>query len=169
MIAKQPLCGTLTKARVIVMTNSKRRNITGLWSSLSGRNAHLHHQLMSPWYEGQTVVMIKRFRYVLSERVAGAARRDAPAAPVVGVRPQKVAHGSLATTAAKGWGRFLNKNIKNHVHSSRLPQAEITTLITNQHRRRYDDFYLLALLFYEQASVCITTQEKTYCILFQGP
>lgn len=39
--------------------------------------------------------MVERLADVLAERVAGAARRDAPAAAVVRVRPQQVAHRPL--------------------------------------------------------------------------
>lgn len=39
--------------------------------------------------------MVEGFRDVLTERVAGTTRRDAPATPVVRVRPQQVAHRTL--------------------------------------------------------------------------
>ena len=45
--------------------------------------------------EGEAVVVVERFRDVLAEGVAGPSRRDAPAAPIVRVGPEQVAHGPL--------------------------------------------------------------------------
>lgn len=39
--------------------------------------------------------MVKCFRNVLSKGVAGTTRRDAPAAPIVGVGPEQVTHRAL--------------------------------------------------------------------------
>jgi hypothetical protein len=55
----------------------------------------LHHELMCARDERESIVMIELLADILSERVAGSSRRDAPAAPVVGVGPQQVTHGSL--------------------------------------------------------------------------
>jgi len=81
---------------------------------------HLHDELMRARHQRQAVIVIKLrentinqsviiiivvvvvfhhtsdstylFRYILAKRVAGAARRDAPAAAVIRVGPQQVAH-----------------------------------------------------------------------------
>lgn len=45
--------------------------------------------------ERETVVVVERLRDVLAERVSGTSGRNSPAAPVVGVGPEQVAHGTL--------------------------------------------------------------------------
>ena len=45
--------------------------------------------------ERESVGVVERLRDVLAKRVASPARGNAPAAPVVGVRPQQVTHGAL--------------------------------------------------------------------------
>lgn len=54
-----------------------------------------HHQLMRPRYQRKPVVVVERLRDVLPKRVAGATRRYAPAAAVVGVGPEQIAHGAF--------------------------------------------------------------------------
>jgi hypothetical protein len=48
---------------------------------------------MGPRDECQSVVVVKRLRDVLPERISSAPRRDSPAATVVRVGPEKIAHG----------------------------------------------------------------------------
>ena len=55
----------------------------------------LHDELMRPGYEGESVGVVERLGDVLAESVARSTGGDAPAATVIGVRPQQVAHGSL--------------------------------------------------------------------------
>lgn len=43
----------------------------------------------------QAVVVVEGFRNVLAESVTGTTRRDSPAAAVVGVGPEEIAHGPL--------------------------------------------------------------------------
>lgn len=43
----------------------------------------------------QAVVVVEGFRNILAKRVAGTTRRDSPAASVIRVGPQQVAHGAL--------------------------------------------------------------------------
>lgn len=50
---------------------------------------------MRPGNQRQTVVVVEGLRDVLAERVARTTGRDAPAAAVIGVGPQQVAHGAL--------------------------------------------------------------------------
>ena len=45
--------------------------------------------------ERESIGVVECLRDVLAKRVSGPARGNAPAAPVVGVRPQQVAHGGL--------------------------------------------------------------------------
>ena len=52
----------------------------------------LHDELMRARHECQAVVVVERFRDVLTKRVPCSARRDPPSAPVVRVGPQQVAH-----------------------------------------------------------------------------
>ena len=55
----------------------------------------LHDELMRARNQRQPVVVVERLRYVLAEGVSRAAGRDAPAAPVVRVGPQQIAHRAL--------------------------------------------------------------------------
>ena len=52
-------------------------------------------ELVSPTDHGEFVGVVELLGNVLSEGVAGASRRDAPAAAVIGVGPKQVAHGAL--------------------------------------------------------------------------
>lgn len=62
----------------------------------------LHHELMSACDEREAVVVVELFRDVLAEGVAGTARRDSPAAAIIGVGPEKVAHGTLVGDLLQG-------------------------------------------------------------------
>jgi hypothetical protein len=75
-----------------------------------------HYKLMSTRYQFQSICMVELFRDVLPERVASTSGRDAPAAAVIGVRPQQVADGSFV-------GHFL--------HS-----VQLTNLVEGVDRRR---------------------------------
>jgi len=52
----------------------------------------LHHQLMCPCDQSESVWVVEGLWYVLSKSVACTPRRDTPTPPVVGVTPEKVAH-----------------------------------------------------------------------------
>lgn len=52
----------------------------------------VNDQLVGTTDEGEFVGMVELGGHVLAEDIAGATRRDAPAGPLVGVRPQEVAH-----------------------------------------------------------------------------
>jgi len=51
----------------------------------------IHDKLMSSADQFEAICLIELLRDVLSEAVAGTSGRDAPAHPVVGVRPQEIA------------------------------------------------------------------------------
>lgn len=55
----------------------------------------LHYQLMRPCHQSQAVVVIKSLRDILPECVSSTPGGNAPAASVVGITPQQVAHRSL--------------------------------------------------------------------------
>lgn len=55
----------------------------------------LHDKLVRARDQVEAVGVVELLADVLPEGVAGPARRDAPAAAVVGVRPQQIAHGAL--------------------------------------------------------------------------
>lgn len=55
----------------------------------------IHDQLMCPRHQCQPIVMVKRLRDVLPERVACTTRADTPSTAVVWVRPEEVTHGTL--------------------------------------------------------------------------
>lgn len=50
---------------------------------------------MSSCHKGKTIVVVECLRDILPESVSSTTGRDSPTAPVVGVRPEQVAHGSL--------------------------------------------------------------------------
>jgi hypothetical protein len=50
---------------------------------------------MGACHQRQAVVVVERLRDVLAECVAGTTRGYSPTAPVIGIRPEKVAHGPL--------------------------------------------------------------------------
>ena len=55
----------------------------------------LHHQLVSAGHQGETIAVVECLRDVLTEGVSCSSRRDAPASPVIRVRPEQVTHGTL--------------------------------------------------------------------------
>ena len=55
----------------------------------------LHDELVRTRDQVEAVGVVELLAYVLPESVSGAARRDAPAAAVVRVGPEQVAHGTL--------------------------------------------------------------------------
>lgn len=54
-----------------------------------------HDELVSPGHQGQPVGVIERLRNILSESVSGSSGGDTPATTIIGVGPEKVAHGAL--------------------------------------------------------------------------
>ena len=46
-------------------------------------------------HQGEPVVVVESFRDILSKGVSSTTRRDTPAAAVIGVGPEQVAHGAL--------------------------------------------------------------------------
>lgn len=63
---------------------------------LKGEDAtDLHHKLMGTSDQGQIVGVIKSLGDVLAEGVPSSTRGDAPAAPVIRIRPQQIAHRTL--------------------------------------------------------------------------
>ena len=59
------------------------------------RETNLHYKLMGSRDQRQRVVVVKGLRDVLAKGVTGSSRGNAPAAAIVGIRPQQIAHGSL--------------------------------------------------------------------------
>ena len=55
----------------------------------------VHDQLMRTRDPRQAIRVVKLLRNVLTETITSAAWTDAPTAPVVGVRPEQIADGSL--------------------------------------------------------------------------
>eukprot|EP00588_Corethron_pennatum_P027371 CAMPEP_0194313388 /NCGR_PEP_ID=MMETSP0171-20130528/10259_1 /TAXON_ID=218684 /ORGANISM="Corethron pennatum, Strain L29A3" /LENGTH=282 /DNA_ID=CAMNT_0039068311 /DNA_START=547 /DNA_END=1395 /DNA_ORIENTATION=- len=89
--------GRLVAALVAVIGRAEN----GHHRSLVFPRVSLHHQLVRPPHQRQPVGVVELLAHVLSEGVAAAAGRDAPAAVVVRVRPKEVTHGSFG-------GRFLD-------------------------------------------------------------
>ena len=56
-----------------------------MYAVISART--LHHQLVGARDECKAIVVVEGLADVLAERVASAARRDTPAAAIVGIRP----------------------------------------------------------------------------------
>lgn len=55
----------------------------------------LHHELVRPRHEGQAVAVVEGLRDVRAKGVPGTSWGDAPAGPVIRVRPEEVAHRTL--------------------------------------------------------------------------
>mmetsp|Transcript_1685 Transcript_1685/g.4987 ORF Transcript_1685/g.4987 Transcript_1685/m.4987 type:complete len:273 (+) Transcript_1685:109-927(+) len=83
--------GGLVAAAVAVVRGGEDRDDVTVMAPIVA----LHHQLMRPGDQLQPVGVVELLRDVLAEGVACTARRNAPAAAVVRVRPEKVAHGAL--------------------------------------------------------------------------
>ncbi len=60
----------------------------------SGRVTYIHHQLMCSWYQLEVVRVVKLFRDVLTKRITSTARRNTPAASIIGVGPKEITDGS---------------------------------------------------------------------------
>lgn len=54
-----------------------------------------HYELMRSSHCFKAIFLYELVRYVLSEGVAGSARRNAPASPIVRIGPKQIAHGSF--------------------------------------------------------------------------
>eukprot|EP01136_Pigoraptor_vietnamica_P039277 Opistho-1_new@9865 len=91
----------------------------------------LHDKLVGARHECKAVIVVERLRNVLAERVAGAARRNAPAAPVVGIGPEKVAHGTLVGDLLDAIKR---PNVVERVDGRREAAVEAEDLVL--HKRR---------------------------------
>ena len=55
----------------------------------------LHHKLMSPRNETQSVDMNELFGNILSKRITCTSRADSPSKSIIGIRPDEIAHWSL--------------------------------------------------------------------------
>jgi hypothetical protein len=88
---------------------------------------------MGSRHQSQTVVVVERLGDVLAERVTGTTGRYSPATPVIGVRPEKVAHGPFV-------GHFLNAvkrpNVIERVDAGRETTVQTEDLIVNQCSQR---------------------------------
>lgn len=83
---------------IFQMKSKKKKKKVNVRSKLGFLNyAHLHDQLVGSRDQCEAVGVVEGLRYVLTKSVACSSRRDAPAAAVVRVRPQQVAHGTLET------------------------------------------------------------------------
>ena len=51
-----------------------------------------HDKLMCPSHQGQAVIVIERFRDILSEGVPCTSRTDAPTTSIIRITPQQIAH-----------------------------------------------------------------------------
>lgn len=93
----------------------------------------LHDKLMRSGNQRQAIVVIKGLRNVLSKGVTGATRRDSPAASVIGIRPQKIAHGTLV-------GDFLDtvqgSDVVQSVNAGRQTSVEAENLVVDQGSQR---------------------------------
>lgn len=84
---------------------------------------------MRPRHQSQAVVVVERLRNVLSECVSRTARRDAPAAAIVWITPQQIAHGSLVRD-------FLNtvqgSDVVEGVNGRAQPTVQTEDLVFNE-------------------------------------
>lgn len=84
---------------------------------------------MSPSNQSQAVVVVERFRNVLSECVPRTARRNSPATTIIGITPEQIAHGSLMRD-------FLNAvqgpNVVQSVDRRAQPTVQTEDLVFNE-------------------------------------
>lgn len=67
---------------------------------------YLHDQLVGSGHQREAVGVVEGLRDVLAKRVAGPPGGDAPAAAVIRVRPQQVAHGALQRGGGRNGAAF---------------------------------------------------------------
>lgn len=96
----------VTASVAVVWRGEDGDNITIL-----GPVVTLHHQLVSSSHQCQAIVVVERFRDILSERVSSSSWRYSPSAAVVWIGPEKIAHWTLV------W------NLLNAVQSSDVVQG----------------------------------------------
>lgn len=69
----------------------------------------LHDKLMCSRHQGEAIVVIEGFRYILPECVACSTRRYAPATAIIGIGPEKITHGTFM------WNLLYTVNASNMV------------------------------------------------------
>lgn len=93
----------------------------------------IHHQLVGAGDAREAVRVVELLGDVLAEAVAGAARRDAPAATVIRVGPKQIAHRALL-------GHLLNavelSNLVERVDRGRETAVETEDLVLDHRGER---------------------------------
>lgn len=83
-------CGLVTTAVAVIRGGKYRNDVSVLTPVVA-----LHDQLVGSGDQSQAVVVVEGFADVLTKRVTSTSWAYAPAASVVGVTPEQVAHGTL--------------------------------------------------------------------------
>lgn len=89
------LCRLVQTHQRNVPQRRQYRHLFLLAPSSRRRLPYLHDELVSAGDQREAVGVVEGFGNVLPEGVAGAAWRYTPAAAIVRIRPQQVAHGTL--------------------------------------------------------------------------
>lgn len=93
----------------------------------------VHDELVGARDEREAVGVVEGLGDVEPERVAGAARADPPAAAVVGVGPQQVAHGPLVRHLLDA---VELADVVERVDAGRQPAVQAKHLVVDQRRQR---------------------------------
>ena len=83
--------GSLVAASVAVVGSREHCDHIALVSPVVA----VHHKLVSTGYQFESIGMVELLRNILAKRVAGASGGNAPAASIIGIRPQEVANGTF--------------------------------------------------------------------------
>lgn len=88
-----------------------------------------HHQLMSSRHQSQAVILVKRLRDILAERVTRSSRGDSPSAAIIRIRPQQIAHRAFVRD-------FLDTvegtDVVKRVDTGRQPSVKTEDLIIDE-------------------------------------
>lgn len=88
-----------------------------------------HNKLMCSCHQGEAVVVVECFRNILAKGVAGTTRAYSPAASVIGIRPEEVAHGAFV-------GYFLysveRSDVVKSIDTGRETAMKTEDLVVNQ-------------------------------------
>ena len=137
--------GSLVTAPVAVvggcerLSASKHRAMQCVESKRTGEDGHdvpilrpvvpFHHQLMRSRNQCQAVVVVEGLRDVLTKGVPRTTGRYAPAASVVGIRPQEIAHGTLVGDLLDA---IQSPDVVQGVDAGRQAAVEAEDLVVNE-------------------------------------
>eukprot|EP00166_Cyanidium_caldarium_P005904 ctg_754.g447 len=122
--------GRLVAATITIVRRAEHRHHIAVVAPI----VTLHDQLVGARNQRQAVGAVEQLRNVLPERVAGAARRYAPAAAVVGVGPQQITHRALVRHLLHPIQR---PDLIQRVHRGRQAAVQTQNAVVDQRCQRH--------------------------------